>query len=123
MRLADATIQLAGRAGETSSWLKKAVPDAGAVNGSSPPSLLFVRSTESTRRPVGDSESTASEKLKDERSSVLDSEKKVGAPTGDRVLVREVRHFRALFPGSLTDALLQPRPRFRTSSPSASCPT
>ncbi|GAA5834665.1 hypothetical protein JCM9279_007075 [Rhodotorula babjevae] len=74
VRLADATIQVAGRASESGSWLKKSAPEAGTN---------------------GDSDSVTSEKTKDERSSVLDIEKKVGASTGDRVLVREMTDFLA----------------------------
>ncbi|GAA5921263.1 hypothetical protein JCM3775_002966 [Rhodotorula graminis] len=75
VRLADAAIQVAGRASESGSWLKKAAPDAGTINT--------------------DSDSITSEKTKDERSSVLDVEKKLLAPIGDRVLVREITGFLA----------------------------
>ncbi|GAA5902657.1 hypothetical protein JCM8208_007031 [Rhodotorula glutinis] len=75
VRLADAAIQVAGRASESGSWLKKAAPEPGTING--------------------DSDSVTSEKTKDERSSVLDVEKKLSVPTGDRVLVREITAFLA----------------------------
>ncbi|KAK4333987.1 Protein dopey [Rhodotorula toruloides] len=67
IRLADATVQVAGRAAESDGWLRKA-PEAG-LNG--------------------DSDSIASEKTKDEASSIPDAAKKPAAPS-ERALVQEI---------------------------------
>ncbi|BGP07694.1 Protein dopey-1 [Rhodotorula toruloides] len=67
IRLADATVQVAGRAAESGGWLRKA-PEAG-LNG--------------------DSDSVASEKTKDEASSIPDPAKKPAAPF-ERALVPEI---------------------------------
>ncbi|BGP31712.1 hypothetical protein JCM10296v2_003486 [Rhodotorula toruloides] len=67
IRLADATVQVAGRAAESGGWLRKA-PEAG-LNG--------------------DSDSIASEKTKDEASSIPDPVKKTAAPF-ERALVQEI---------------------------------
>ncbi|BGP38275.1 hypothetical protein JCM10449v2_002204 [Rhodotorula kratochvilovae] len=75
VRLADATIQIAGRASESGSWLRKAAPEGGAANG--------------------DTDSVVSEKTKDERSSVLEAEKKAPAAAGERVFVREITEYLA----------------------------
>ncbi|GAA6052531.1 hypothetical protein JCM3770_003812, partial [Rhodotorula araucariae] len=75
VRLADATIQLAGRASEAGSWLRKAAADGSAVNG--------------------DSDSVASEKTKDERSSVVETDKKAPAAAGEKVFVREITEYLA----------------------------
>ncbi|GEM07562.1 cellular morphogenesis-related protein [Rhodotorula toruloides] len=64
IRLADATVQVAGRAAESGGWLRKA-PEA------------------------GDSDSIVSEKTKDEASSIPEAVKKPAAPS-ERALVQDI---------------------------------
>ncbi|GAA6000168.1 hypothetical protein JCM10207_007887 [Rhodosporidiobolus poonsookiae] len=71
IRLVDATVQIAGRAVESGSWLRKSLPEGSAANG--------------------ETGSIASEKTKTDSQSVIDSEKRAVQP--ERQLVVEITDF------------------------------
>ncbi|GAA6042706.1 hypothetical protein JCM8097_003757 [Rhodosporidiobolus ruineniae] len=73
IRLSDATIQLAGRAAESSNWLKKSAPEASSN---------------------GETASLASEKTKEDNGSTITETDKRAVPP-ERLFVREIAEFLA----------------------------